>query len=222
MIASEPVSGACGLPAKEMVKVCCRDFGKCLHPCTPRGIEIGKRASETQLLWLLAELNERQDVRGSGDRPVPNEVLSLLIEFDAKFPGAMKMSFDEQPAANPHSKCAAEIHRLEKRNTVLRNTLIHATSALSVINLYPEHRSRHTMTVECKCKEILNQGIDAASEPGGAEELLRELVACKDLKERIAVMHGGMIPGWQKFQEEYERRQPLAWVAARAYLGAGR
>ncbi len=50
---------------------------------------------------------------------------------------------------------------------------------------------------------------------------LVELVACKDLKERRDAIHDpAPVPGsaWGNLHDEYERRQPLAWAAARAAL----
>ena len=53
---------------------------------------------------------------------------------------------------------------------------------------------------------------------------LEELVACKDLKEKAARLHAQR--PWPQEAEnatnEYERRQPLAWKAARAALQESR
>lgn len=47
--------------------------------------------AEEQLAWLLSALHDHEDVRdGSDGRQEPNEAMSLLVEFDAKFPGARK------------------------------------------------------------------------------------------------------------------------------------
>ena len=52
---------------------------------------------------------------------------------------------------------------------------------------------------------------------------LRELVACKDLKERIielAVPHAPDTPELSAINAEYKHRQPHAWAAARHVLSA--
>ena len=54
------------------------------------------------------------------------------------------------------------------------------------------------------------------AEPTALREALAELVACKDLKERIEANFGAR----PEQKAEYARRQPLAWEAARAALAA--
>lgn len=57
----------------------------------------------------------------------------------------------------------------------------------------------------------------------GAESILRELVACKDLRERMtaAVVNPATpdIALHRKLEAEYKRRKPLVWQAARAHVG---
>lgn len=53
------------------------------------------------------------------------------------------------------------------------------------------------------------------------EAALRELVACKDLKNRIAALNEKTyFTGGKEIVAEYERRKSPAWVAARAVLAA--
>lgn len=47
---------------------------------------------------------------------------------------------------------------------------------------------------------------------------LRELVACKDLKDAIAETNASPFEGVDPQFHEYRRRKPLAWAAARAVL----
>lgn len=52
-----------------------------------------------------------------------------------------------------------------------------------------------------------------------AREALAELVALKDLKDRFSFDVGAGLT-WRNFEAkaDYERRQPLAWAAARAVI----
>lgn len=51
---------------------------------------------------------------------------------------------------------------------------------------------------------------------------LTELVACKDLKDRVEVLNHDRERGaeWKEAFNEYARRKPLAWAAARAAIDA--
>lgn len=54
-----------------------------------------------------------------------------------------------------------------------------------------------------------------------ATEALRELVACKDLKESCGNFKWAEPDSnkdWWRRRDDYDRRQPLAWSAARAFL----
>ncbi len=51
-----------------------------------------------------------------------------------------------------------------------------------------------------------------------AEVALRELVACKDLKERVAGGFAGSTDELAELQADYDRRKPLAWAFARGVL----
>ena len=55
-----------------------------------------------------------------------------------------------------------------------------------------------------------------------AREALRELVACKDLKDRLAHKGVGRLMGdaFVTADEEYTRRKPLAWEAVRRALAS--
>lgn len=60
------------------------------------------------------------------------------------------------------------------------------------------------------------------AEQPNAESILRELVACKDVRKRMEeAVTKPKVPDWylhQKLWGEYRRRMPLAWAAARAWL----
>lgn len=91
------------------------------------------------------------------------------------------------------------------------------------------------MSICANCGEVLrcpSCGRTVAPEPPrspaqpDAEALLRELVACKDLKERVKALGAetpeqGNLAEYAALHKEYLRRKPLAWAAARAFLRGG-
>lgn len=67
---------------------------------------------------------------------------------------------------------------------------------------------------------------ECAAEIHRLQELLRELVACEDLKDHLDAAPENQDDYEREIdrlnREDYERRKIIAWSAARAYLGAGR
>lgn len=53
-----------------------------------------------------------------------------------------------------------------------------------------------------------------------AEEVIRELVACKELKARLEAWDAGSTDEMAWLAEEYNRRKPIAWERAREFLGS--
>ncbi len=64
-----------------------------------------------------------------------------------------------------------------------------------------------------------------ASQPvASLRAALAELVACKDLKDRYTAIQCGIVRDemYKRMRDDYNRRKPLAWAAARAALTEGR
>lgn len=83
-----------------------------------------------------------------------------------------------------------------------------------VMNEPLESLYRATEFLRARLTELEREGKDA-------KVALRELVECKDLRDRIDTMATNNPQDWPEYDrlaDEYARRKPLAWVAARRAL----
>ena len=134
---------------------------------------------------------------------------------------------DRSKELSHYYEMASHACDLERENAQVKQDIIGAAQRMETAEreLVEAHRKRiansaalYDMTKRCEAAER-----DLSARPSlAALDALRELVACKDLKERIVELDDPMNwkdpPELEPLQAEYHRRQPEAWKAARAIV----
>jgi hypothetical protein len=94
----------------------------------------------------------------------------------------------------------------------------HETPAVRAYREHTERGAGHTVaTYEARLAADREAFDRVKRERDAAEKALADLVACKDLKDRLDVTSGP--EEFIAIRDEYERRKPLAWAEARRLIG---